>query len=116
MEELSKQAHDSGYILSEDLLSAYGKFDVQLQLLSNGSTALKNSLGTILLPILTDLASDGVRLLNDFTKGIQNPKGDINKIADIIGEILPKAINVVMKYIPKILDLIATLSSELAMQ
>jgi len=39
-----------------------------------------------------------VGLLNDFTRGIKNANGDIDKIADVIGEILPKAINVVMKY------------------
>lgn len=108
MKELGKQARDAGYVLSDDLLSSYGNFDDQLQLLNNGATALKNALGTVLLPILTKLASDGVGLLGEFTKGIQDANGDLGKIADVIGEILPKAINVVMKYIPKILDMIAS--------
>lgn len=107
MEELGKQAREAGYVLSDDLLAAYGNLDDQLQLLSNGATALKNALGTILLPILTELASDGVGLLSEFTKGVQEANGDIDKIADVIGEILPQAINIVMKYIPKLLDMIA---------
>ncbi len=107
MEELGKQAREAGYVLSDDLLAAYGNLDDQLQLLNNGATALKNALGTVLLPILTDLASDGVGLLSEFTKGVQDANGDISKITDIIGEILPKAINVVMKYIPQLLDMIA---------
>lgn len=107
MEELGKQAREAGYVLSDDLLAAYGNLDDQLQLLSNGATALKNALGTVLLPILTDLASDGVGLLSEFTKGVQDANGDISKITDVIGEILPKAINVVMKYIPQLLDMIA---------
>jgi len=107
MEELGKQAREAGYVLSDDLLAAYGNLDDQLQLLNNGATALKNALGTVLLPILTDLASDGVSLLSEFTKGVQDANGDISKITDVIGEILPKAINVVMKYIPQLLDMIA---------
>lgn len=107
MEELGKQAREAGYVLSDDLLAAYGNLDDQLQLLNNGATALKNALGTVLLPILTDLASDGVGLLSEFTKGVQDANGDISKITDVIGEILPKAINVVMKYIPQLLDMIA---------
>lgn len=107
MEELGKQAREAGYVLSDDLLAAYGNLDDQLQLLNNGATALKNALGTVLLPILTDLASDGVDLLSEFTKGVQDANGDISKITDVIGEILPKAINVVMKYIPQLLDMIA---------
>ena len=62
MEELGKQAHDAGYVISDEMLSSYGALDDQLQLLKNGSTALKNALGTVLLPILTELASDGVGL------------------------------------------------------
>jgi len=107
MEELGKQAKEAGYVLSDDLLAAYGNLDDQLQLLNNGATALKNALGTVLLPILTDLASDGVGLLSEFTKGVQDANGDISKITDVIGEILPKAINVVTKYIPQLLDMIA---------
>lgn len=107
MEELGKQAHDAGYVISDEMLSSYGALDDQLQLLNNGTKALKNALGTILLPVLTELSSDGVGLLSEFTKGVQDANGDISKIADVIGEILPKAINVVMKYIPTLLDLIA---------
>lgn len=107
MEELGKQAREAGYVLSDDLLAAYGNLDDQLQLLNNGATALKNALGTVLLPILTDLASDGVGLLSEFTKGVQDANGDISKITDVIGEILPKVINVVMNYIPQLLDMIA---------
>jgi chromosome segregation ATPase len=98
MEELGKQAHDAGYVVSDEMLNAYGALDDQLQLLNNGSTALKNALGSVLLPIMTDLASEGVSLLGEFTKGVQDANGDISKIADVIGEILPKALNIVMKH------------------
>lgn len=108
LEELGKQAHDAGYVISDEMLSSYGALDDQLQLLNNGTKALKNALGTILLPVLTELSSDGVSLLSEFTKGVQDANGDISKIANVIGDILPKALNVVMKYIPTIIDMISS--------
>lgn len=108
MEELGKQAREAGYVLSDELLASYGALDDQLQLLNNGATALKNALGTILIPILTELASDGVGLLSEFTKGVQEANGDISKIADVIGDILPKAIDIVMKFLPSLLDMVAS--------
>ena len=106
MKELGEQAHQAGYVMSDDLLKAYGEFDDQMQYLNNGVTAAKNALGTILLPLLTDLAKEGTSLLGEFTRGIQEANGDLNKIGDVIAEVLPKALNVVMKYVPTILDLI----------
>ena len=108
MKELGDQAHQAGYVMSDDLLKAYGEFDDQMQYLNNGVIAAKNALGTILLPLLTDLASEGTSLLGEFTRGIQAANGDLNKIGDVIAEVLPKALNVVMKYVPTILDLIKT--------
>ena len=108
MKELGEQAHQAGYVMSDDLLKAYGEFDDQMQYLNNGVTAAKNALGTILLPLLTDLAKEGTSLLGEFTRGIQEANGDLNKIGDVIAEVLPKALNVVMKYVPTILDLIKT--------
>ena len=108
MKELGQQAHDAGYVLSDELLTAYGKFDDQMQYFNNGVTAAKNALGTVLLPLLTDLAGEGVSLLGEFTRGVQEANGDLSKIGDVIGEVLPKALSTIMKYVPTILDLIKT--------
>ena len=108
MKELGQQAHDAGYVLSDELLHAYGDFDDQMQYFNNGVTAAKNALGTVLLPLLTDLAGEGTSLLGEFTRGIQEANGDLSKIGDVIASVLPEALNVVMKYVPTILDLIKT--------
>ena len=106
VKELAEQAHEAGYVLSDELLKSYGAFDDQMQYFNNGITAARNALGTVLLPLLTDLTRDGVSLLGEFTRGVQDANGDLSKIGEVIGEILPKALNVVMKYVPTILDLI----------
>ena len=108
MRELAQEANKAGYVLSDDLLAAYRAFDDQLQKLSNGATAAKNALGTVLLPILTQLAGEGVELLGEFTRGIQAANGDLSKIGDVVGAVLPKALDAVMRYVPSILDLIKT--------
>jgi phage-related protein len=105
MEELADKAHDAGYVMSDEMLSAYGKLDDQLQYLSVGTTAMKNALGTILLPILTDLATDGVSLLGEFTNGIRECDGDISKMSGVISEVLPKFLGMILQYIPQIMDL-----------
>lgn len=108
MAELGEEARKAGYVLSDDTLNAYGAYDDQLQKLTTGATAAKNALGTVLLPILTELSGAGVDLLGDFTRGIQECGGDISKMADVISDILPKALDTVMKYVPQILDLIVS--------
>lgn len=114
MQELGEQAKEAGYVLSDDLLNSYGALDDQIQYLNNGTTALKNALGTILLPVLTDLATDGVSLLSEFTKGIQNSNGDISKMEEVISEVLPKFLNSIMKYLPEIMDIALSIVRALA--
>lgn len=109
MNELGEEARKAGYIVSDEMLSAYGAFDDQMQKLTLGSTAAKNALGTILLPVLTQLAGEGVDLLGEFTNGILDANGDISKMGEVISGILPKALNALMQYVPVILDLIKSL-------
>lgn len=113
MEELAEQAHDAGYVMSDEMLAAYGALDDQLQYMNNGVTALKNSLGTILLPLLTDLAGEGTDLLGRFTKGIQDCNGDVTKMADVISDILPDVMNLLLKYVPTIIDMAMSIVSSI---
>lgn len=109
MGEFADMAHEAGYVLSEDALEAFSDFDDAAKRLSTGATAAKNALGTVLLPILTDLAGDGVDLLGEFTRGILDADGDIGKMTEVVGQVLPKVLNSVMRFIPEILDLTITI-------
>lgn len=113
MEELGKQAREAGYVVSDDMLSAYGALDDQMQYLSVGATAAKNALGTILLPVLTELAGTGVNLLGEFTNGILDANGDLGKMGEVIGEIMPKILDAIMKYVPQLISLIGTIVKSL---
>lgn len=105
MKALAVQAHNAGAVLSEDALDAFAEFDDQLAKLDSGAQAAKNAMGTILLPVLTELAGDGVDLLGEFSRGILDADGDISKMGDVISEVLPKVLDIVMGYVPEILDL-----------
>lgn len=84
-----------------------------LQYLKVNAEGAKNALGTVLLPVLTELSGTGVELLAEFTKGISDANGDIGKMSDVIGEILPKALDAVMEYVPELLEVIASVVGSL---
>ena len=105
--ELADEAHETGYVMSEDALDAFGAFDDQMQRFNNATDNVKHSLGGVLLPILGDLAGEGTDLLNDFAKAMQGTDGDLDKMADVMGEMIPKVINAITKQLPKLVGVIA---------
>ena len=109
MKSLAVQAHNAGAVLDEDTLDAFSELDDQLAKLDSGAKAAKNAMGTILLPVLTELAGDGVDLLGEFSRGILDADGDISKMGDVISEVLPKVLDIVMGYVPEILDLVMSI-------
>ena len=109
MADLAKQAHEAGAVMDEDALDAFSEFDDALNRLDAGASAAKNALGTILLPVLSDLAGDGVDLLGQFTNGILDANGDISQMDDVISEVLPQVLDIVMGYVPEILDLVMSI-------
>lgn len=114
MKALSVQAHQAGYVLDEDTLDAFGEFDDQLRKLDKGAEAAKNAMGTILLPVLTDLAGDGVDLLGQFTNGILDANGDISKMGEVIDTVLPQVLDSIMAYLPELLNLAISIITAIA--
>ena len=106
LQAYSKQAQNAGYVLSDDALAAFGEFDDQMQRLKGGTTAAKNALGTILLPMLTELAGEGTDLLGQFTQGIIDADGDIEKMGDVIADIIPQVVDTVVRQFPVLFDLV----------
>lgn len=109
LEEYAQQAHDVGYVLSDDTLDAFGEFDDTLVKLNNGTTAAKNALGTVLLPILTKVGGEGVDLLGDFSKAVLNTNGDLGKVGQVVNEFVPKVVSLVQTYVPQFLQIAQTI-------
>ena len=90
MAEYAAQAEEAGAILGEDTLQQFGEFDDVMQNVGSGVDAAKNALGTVLLPVLTELGTEGVGLLGEFTTGILAANGDMDMIAQTIEGLLPQ--------------------------
>lgn len=104
--ELAQEAHDVGYVMDDETLDAFTDFDDQMVRLNKGADAAKNALGTVLLPMLTEMSEEGTDALTDFTKAVKNSNGDIDKVVDAFGDMLPKLLKSVGKFLPKILEMI----------
>lgn len=114
MAEFAAQAESAGAILDTDTLGAFGEFDDVMQQLDGGVSAAKNALGTVLLPILTDLGGEGVDLLGQFTTGILEANGDMSQIAATIESLLPQAVSVINQFLPTVVELGGSIISSLA--
>ena len=112
--ELAQEAHDTGFVMSDEMVQRFGDFDDQLVRLNNGATAAKNALGTVLLPTLNGLAGAGTSALNKFTLAMQEADGDITKISPAVSDILREVLGEVNKQAPVIFELIGNVVSTLA--
>lgn len=113
-EELRQEAEETGYIMSGDTLDAFGELDDNMQRLKNGATAARNAIGQILLPVLTDLSSEGVSLLNDFTNAVLATDGDISQLGDVIDTMVPEVISLIDSYLPMLIEIGGTIIGSIA--
>ena len=53
LKEFAAEAHEMGYVMSGDALDSLGRLDDAMQKFNNQTTAFKNSIAMVLLPVLT---------------------------------------------------------------
>lgn len=104
--ELADEANEVGYVMDGETLDSFQALQDNLDRLDSLSVAVSNSFGGVLLPVLTDLSTDGVSLLGDFSAALADADGDIEAIGQIIEEFAPQAIELVNKYSPQIISII----------
>lgn len=102
--KLTQEAKNMGAVMSDGQLNNLGKFDDTVQRLKSGSEAAKNALGMVLLPQLQSLGTDGVTLLGNFTKGLNDAGGDFSKISKVIGSTVGGIANMILSNMPQIID------------
>lgn len=102
--KLTEEAKNMGAVMSDDQLNSLGKFDDTIQRLKSGSEAAKNALGMVLLPQLQALGTEGVTLLGNFTKGLNDASGDFSKISGIIGSAVGSIVNMILSNMPQIME------------
>lgn len=109
LEEYAQQAHDVGYVLSDDTLDAFGEFDDTLVKLDNGANAAKRALGSVLLPVLTEVGGEGVDLLGDFTSAVLDTDRSLDAVGQVVNDFVPKAVELVNTYVPQFLQIAQTI-------
>lgn len=114
MQQYAQQAQQAGAILDGDTLEAFGAFDDVTHQLESGMQAAQNALGTILLPVLTEMGTSGVDLLGQFTQGILAANGDITQMGAVFDTIVPQLTGMITTYLPTLIDVATTIISTLA--
>lgn len=114
MATYAQQAQQAGAILDGDTLEAFGAFDDVTHQLDSGMQAAQNALGTILLPILTEMGTSGVDLLGQFTQGILAANGDITQMGAVFDTIVPQLTSLISTYLPTLVDIATTIIITLA--
>lgn len=105
MQQFVQEARDMGAVLSEVQLGDLGEFDDSIRRLKAGAAAGKRALGLVFLPALQDLATDGVDLIGQFTRGVLEADGDWTKISEVIGNTVAGFAGIVTDQIPKLMEL-----------
>lgn len=109
MADLADEAHEVGYVMDSETLDAFGNLDDNMQRLNNGATAAKNALGSILLPVLTELSGSGVDFLNDFTNAVLNTDGNLEELGSVIETMLPEALAIFESTLPMLVEIGGTI-------
>lgn len=105
MQQFVQEARDMGAVLSEVQLGDLGEFDDSIRRLKAGAAAGKRALGLVFLPALQDLATDGVDLIGQFTRGVLEADGDWTKISGVVGNTVAGFAGIVTDQIPKLMEL-----------
>lgn len=105
IQELSESAKDAGAVLSGDILNDFGAFQDQLDLLKSNSSATSNALGTVLLPALTELSTEGNSLLTEFTNALLDTNGDLGKVGGVVGDMLGKVVDKITEMLPEFVNM-----------
>ncbi|MCL5982922.1 MAG: phage tail protein [Firmicutes bacterium] len=103
--ELTEEARQMGAVMSEEALSSLGAFDDTVQRLTAGAGAARNALGMVLLPQLTVLGTQGVELLGNFTRGLNEAGGEWTRISAVVGDAVGGIVDTIMKTLPDIIQL-----------
>ena len=90
MAELAQEAQDVGAVMSEDTLNAMGALDDSIQRMKGSAGAAKNALGSVLLPELTSLTTEGTALLSEFTKNLNESGGGLDGLLITIEKMSPQ--------------------------
>lgn len=90
---------------AEDGNPAFTTLAANLEALNLASSAAKSSLGSMLLPALESLSSDGAKFLNDFSRDMAAAEGDPAKMGEVMGQYIARGAELIRARLPEMLEL-----------
>lgn len=102
--EAARTAYESGETLTESQ-QMWLAFSDQLGSLDAAAASAKSALGGILLPVLSDLSTEGAAFLNDFARDMEAAAGDSAMQGQILSEYIVRGARLIKEKLPEYLQL-----------
>lgn len=120
-QQLGKFAVEAAQAKGDDgkpFYAQYAKLGENLEGLTTASGAAKAALGSLLLPALESLSTEGTQFLNDFSAAMAETGGDTEKMGAVVGDFLAKGVQQISEKLPQYLkmggDIITALGGGIA--
>lgn len=107
-QQLGKFAVEAAQAKGDDgkpLYAQYAKLSENLEGLTTASGAAKAALGSLLLPALESLSTEGTQFLNDFSAAMAETGGDTEKMGAVVGDFLAKGVQQISAKLPQYLQM-----------
>lgn len=107
-QQLGKFAVEAAQAKGDDgkpLYAQYAKLGENLEGLTAASGAAKAALGSLLLPALESLSTEGAQFLNDFSAAMAETGGDTEKMGAVVGDFLAKGVQQISEKLPQYLKM-----------
>lgn len=107
-QQLGKFAVEAAQAKGDDgkpLYAQYAQLGENLEGLTTASGAAKAALGSLLLPALESLSSEGTQFLNDFSAAMAETGGDTEKMGAVVNDFLAKGVQQISAKLPQYLQM-----------
>ena len=107
-QQLGKFAVEAAQAKGDDgkpLYAQYAQLGENLEGLKTASGAAKAALGSLLLPALESLSTEGTQFLNDFSAAMAETGGDTEKMGAVVGDFLAKGVQQISAKLPQYLQM-----------
>lgn len=107
-QQLGKFAVEAAQAKGDDgkpLYAQYAQLGKNLEGLTTASGAAKAALGSLLLPALESLSTEGTQFLNDFSAAMAETGGDTEKMSAVVGDFLAKGVQQISEKLPQYLQM-----------
>lgn len=110
-EKFKQEANDTGYVLSDKTLDAFGELDDKIQLTKNHLFSMRNTFAQVLLPTLDAFGTKIEDTFKSLATDLAGTEGDITKIQNVFQNYKDKLIDIVKDYGPALIQIFSSLAN-----